>query len=93
MTLRLSKPTVAEVRRRNALRKQATETVVDATLLTLKISPIRSRELIRQLNDTIGMFAYEVIGYDSIGGDMLMAEYCVPGKELALFLKLEHNGL
>ena len=82
-----------EVQRRQMIRDRAQRTVTDPTKLIIRVSPSRGREIIRYLNDTIGMSSYELVGYDFIGSDMIEAEAWVPGANLAMSLKLTHNGL
>lgn len=79
--------------RREMIRGRAQKTVQDPTKLVIRVSPSRGREIIRYLNDTIGMSAYELVGYDVLDHDMIEAEAWVPGANLAMILKLTHNGL
>lgn len=82
-----------EVQRREMIRNRAQTSVKNPTKLVIKVSITRGREIIRHLNDTIGMSAYELVGYDHLGNGMIEAEAWVPGENLAMILKLTHSGL
>lgn len=83
-----------EKERRKKRRKQALETVKDPTQLIMQLTPRKGRQVIRQLNDTIGMDAYVIVGYkDKENPELVEVEMYVPGKSLAMMLKLTWAGL
>lgn len=81
-----------EMMRRNAIRMRALATIKDCTQLIIRVSPERGRQITRHLNDTIGILGYELVGWDPVGNGLFEVEAYVPGSDLALLLKLAHQG-
>lgn len=79
--------------KRQEIRDRALVTVSDPFVLRTRLTRDNGRMIIRELNDTIGMSAYEIVSYVILDGDWLDVEAIVPGRDLALMLKLKYGGL
>lgn len=80
-------------RRLKVIRKRAQENIPDATQLVIKVSDKVAKQVTRYLNDSIGMSNYEIASSYITTGGMIEAELWVPGRDLALLLKLKFGGL
>ena len=77
---------------RQKVRDRAQQTVQDPFVLKTVVRRENGRAAIRELNQTIGMKAYELVGYVLLNNDLLEVEAIVPGRDLALMLKLKYGG-
>lgn len=80
----------SEDQRQQRIRDRALHTVKDCTRLNISVTGPTGRQIVRELNDSIGMDAYEVVNVRP-KGDMADVEMYVP-RELALMLKLRYGG-
>jgi hypothetical protein len=85
------KEKVHRVLLRDQIRRRALTTVQDATQVFMKISPYAYRQLVRELNDSIGMNAYEVAYLENKANDIAELEIFVP-QHMAIMLKLRWAG-
>lgn len=76
----------------NKVRRRAQTSVADCFKLVMIMTPFNYRSMIRELNNSIGMKAYEVIGPVQANNNRVNVEMYVPGKDLALLLKLKWAG-
>lgn len=84
--------TRSEVIARNRIRRKAQSSVQDAFSLKLRLPGKKLRAIYRHLNDTIGMGAYEVAMSRPMTDNTVSAELWLPGKSLALIIKLTYGG-
>ena len=82
-----------QARLRQAIRDRAQTTVKDPFTLKSRVTASNARKVICELNNTIGMNAYEIVTYTLLDDNWVDAEIIVPGRALALKIKLTWGGL
>jgi len=76
----------------NLARRRAHAIISDCFKLIMITTPIKYRAMVRYLNDSIGMDGYEVISPVVNKMGVVNVEMYVPGRDLALLLKLTFGG-